>query len=281
MEWPVSLSANAAAEIAGANDSQIREFAVPHSFSEKPETDVVGGTWSRADRRHVGAFSAVGYFFARDLQKAVNVPIGIVHTSWSGANIETWMSRRALAMSDSAWNAIAEQDRARTDSLRAALRAKLGDLPTADPGLVNGRAVWADPGLADDGWATIQTPGLWESAGYDGLDGVAWYRTSFMLTEDEARQAVRLSLGPIDDSDITWVNGVEVGRMEQRYAEPRVYSVPASVLRAGKNVVAVRVDDTGGGGGIYGSPDALYLDVGGVRRPGSTSTRCPPSCTTG
>ena len=83
--------------------------------------------------------------------------------------------------------------------------------------------------------------------------------------DNEARQAVRLSLGPIDDSDITWVNGVEVGRTNQ-YAEPRSYHVPMSALHAGRNVLAVRVEDGGGGGGIYGDTAAVYLDIGGVRR---------------
>ena len=151
--------------------------------------------------------------------------------------------------------------------MRTALRARIGELPTTDAGLVNGQAVWADPMLADDSWSTIRTPALWETAGYDGMDGVAWYRPSFTLTEDEARQPARLSLGPIDDSDITWVNGVEVGRTTQRSADPRLYTIPPSALHAGNNVIAVRVDDTGGGGGIYGAPASLYVEVGGVRRP--------------
>jgi sialate O-acetylesterase len=177
------------------------------------------------------------------------------------------MSREALGMSENTWRAAMAKDREHNDSLRAALRTRIGDLPTTDAGLVNGQAAWADPMLVDDSWATIRTPSLWESAGYDGMDGVAWYRTSFTLSDDEARQPVRLSLGPIDDSDITWVNGVEVGRTSQRYADPRLYTIPAAALRAGKNVVAVRVEDTGGGGGIYGSPTSLYVEVGGVRRP--------------
>ena len=267
MEWPVESSDNAAAEIASASDAKIREFAIPHSYSEKPEAEVIGGSWAHANPQHVGHFSGVAYFFARDLRKSIDVPIGIIHTSWGGANIETWMSRQALGMSDTAWRAAMEKDRAHNDSMRMALRARIGDLPTTDAGLVNGQAVWADPMLADDSWAAIRTPALWETAGYDGMDGIAWYRTSFTLTEDEARQPARLSLGPIDDSDITWVNGVEVGRTTQRYADPRLYTIPASALRAGKNVIAVRVDDTGGGGGIYGSPASLYVDVGGVRRP--------------
>jgi sialate O-acetylesterase len=267
MEWPVGESDNAAAEIANANEGKIREFAVPHSYSERPENEVIGGSWARADSHHVGRFSGVAYFFARELRKSVDVPIGIIHTSWGGANIETWMSKRALGLSDSAWRSAMTGIRGRADSARAALRARIGELPTADPGLVDGRALWADPALADESWAAIRTPSLWEAAGYEDMNGVAWYRTSFTLSDADARQPIRLSLGPIDDSDITWVNGVEVGRTLNQYAVPRVYAVPASALRVGTNVLAVRVEDTGGGGGIYGAADSLYVEVGGVRRP--------------
>jgi len=266
MEWPVELSDDAASEIARARDSSIREFAIPHSYSVTPETDVVGGRWAPADSRHVGKFSGVAYFFARDLRKSVNVPIGIIHTSWGGANIETWMSRRALGLGDSAWSAIVAGERSRADGQRESIRAKVGSLPTVDSGLVDGRALWAAPELADARWATIETPRTWETAGYDGMDGVAWYRTSFTLTADETRQPIRLSLGPIDDSDITWVNGVEVGRTAQ-YAESRMYTVPTSALRVGRNVIAVRVTDGGGGGGIYGDASALWIEVGGAMRP--------------
>ena len=266
MEWPVSLTSDAAAAIADATDRNIRELAVPHSYSERPETELAGGQWAVADAEHVGNFSGVGYFFARELRKSVGVPIGIIHTSWGGANIETWMSRAALGVSDSALAVAVAKGQADTAALRIALSAKIGPLPSVDSGLVGSRAAWAAPDLADDAWATIVTPGLWESAGYEGMNGVAWYRTSFTLDPADIREPVRLSLGPIDDSDITWVNGIEVGRTEQRYAEPRTYTIPASALRAGRNVVAVRVDDTGGGGGIYGSADSVYVEAGGVRR---------------
>ncbi|HEX6048110.1 MAG TPA: sialate O-acetylesterase, partial [Gemmatimonadaceae bacterium] len=106
---------------------------------------------------------------------------------------------------------------------------------------------------------------LWESAGYPGMDGIAWYRLSFTLSPEEPTRSARLSLGPIDDNDITWVNGIEVGRTTG-YATPRIYTIPASALREGRNVLTVRVSDGTGGGGIYGKPEQLYLELGD-RRP--------------
>ena len=265
MELAVAAADSAAEEIAAAHDSAIRQFKVPLTYAEDPAADLAGGGWAPADPAHVGAFTAVGYYFARDLRRTVHVPIGIVNTTWGGSNVETWMSRRALGLSDSAWAETARRWHAQDDALREALRARLGGLPTVDSGLVDGRARWADPALDDSGWATIPVPDLWERAGYDGLDGIAWYRCAFTLTEEEARQGVRLGLGKIDDNDISWVNGTEVGRTDG-YDRPRVYDVPPAALRAGRNLVAVRVQDTGGGGGLYGDPSLLYLEVAGTRR---------------
>ena len=265
MEFLVAWADSAAQEIAAAHDSGLRQFKVPLTYADSPTADLAGGSWAPADSAHVGAFSAVGYYFARDLRRSVRVPIGIVNTTWGGSNVETWMSRRALGLTDSSWAAMARARRAEDDARREALRARIGGLPTTDSGLVDGRAVWADPALDDSAWATLPAPGLWESAGYDGLDGVAWYRRAFTLTDAEAAHGVRLGVAMIDDNDITWVNGTEVGRTDG-YNRTRVYDVPAAALKPGRNVIAVRVEDTGGGGGVWGDPAALYVEAGGVRR---------------
>ena len=267
MEFTVADTKNAAQEIASANDSRIRQFKVPTSWAEQPADDLAGGSWTVADPQHVAEFSAVGYFFARDLRKSVDVPIGILHTSWGGSRIEPWMSRAALRLTDAQWSDIMQKEKAYEQGIRDALRARIGELPTVDGGLVNGQARWADPALDDSGWSAIATPKNWEQAGYEGMDGIAWYRTTFTLTAQEASLGVHLGLGTIDDSDISWVNGVEVGRTSMAWNRPRIYDVPAAALREGRNVVAVRVEDTGGGGGIYGDPALLYLDVNGVKRP--------------
>ena len=265
MEWPLAQAARGAVAVAAARDPLLREFAVPHTWGDTPADDLAGGSWAAADPRHAGRFSAVGYFFARDLRASTGVPIGIIHTSWGGANIETWMSREALGLGDSAWNALVARERGRDAAIRDSLEEILGTLPTTDPGLVDGRAVWADPALDETGWGLRPVPSYWETTGLNGLDGVAWYRTAFVLTEEEARLPVRISLGRIDDDDITWVNGTEVGRTTG-YAERRAYTVPPSALRAGDNVIAVRVADGGGNGGPYGDPADFYLQVGPDRR---------------
>ena len=266
MEFPLAGARNGAAEIAAADDRRIRQFKVPTSFARAPEEDLAGGSWAAADSQHAGSFSAVAYFFARDLRRTIDVPIGIINTTWGGSRIEPWMSRRALGLDSARWAALWAREEDSQRRFAARLRAKIGDIPTTDPGLVDGRAVWADPALDESGWQPIAVPALWETQGYDGLDGIAWYRTAFDLSADDAARGVRLGLGAIDDADITWVNGVEVGRTNN-YSLPRVYDVPPRALRAGRNVVAVRVEDGGGGGGIWGDSAGVFLDVGGAHRP--------------
>jgi sialate O-acetylesterase len=99
------------------------------------------------------------------------------------------------------------------------------------------------------------------------MDGIVWYRTSFELTAEESRAGVRLGLGTIDDSDTTWVNGHEVGRTVLAWNMPRFYSVAPEFLREGRNVIAVRVEDTGGGGGLYGDPEDRFVEIGSTKRP--------------
>lgn len=266
MEWVVSASAHAEAEIATANDRLIRQFKVPHIWAEAPVDTVVGGPWTYAVPDQVGSFSAVAYYFARELRKHVDVPIGILNTSWGGSSIEPWMSPEALGFGQAQIDSVLEMDRQQVERVLAPIRLRLGSLPERDEGLVDGNAVWADPNLDESGWASVTVPSPWEEQGYEDVNGIGWYRSSFELTADEAAAGVILGLGRIDDSDRTWINGTEIGGTRMAWNQPREYPVEAGALRPGRNVVTVRVEDTGGNGGMIGPADQLFLQVGQERR---------------
>ena len=262
MAWTLTASTNGAATAAAANDAKLREFTVPRTWAESPQADLQGGKWLSAEAGRAGQFSGVAYFFARELRASTGVPIGIIHTSWGGSNIETWISRGAQGIDANAWSALIQSERTRDAAVLDTLRMRIGSnsLPTTDAGMVNGRALWADPQFDDARWANVRVPSLWESAGFPGLDGVAWYRTTVTLTQAEANAGARISLGMIDDDDITWINGVEVGRTSG-YAEKRSYHVPATALRAGANLIAIRIVDGTGGGGPYGDSASFFLET--------------------
>jgi sialate O-acetylesterase len=267
MEWPLSQTTNAGVDVAAANDSMQREYKVPVSWSDTPREDLSGGRWMRADPQQAGGMSAVGYYFARELRRTQRVPIGIVNSSWGGSAIETWLAAQTQRLNSDSIVALMATEQRVMDSTLDALRTRLGTRGERDPGLVDGRAVWADPGLDDASWSAIQVPALWETQGYAGMDGIAWYRTTFALTADEASRGGILTLGPIDDDDITWVNGLEVGRTSG-YNRPRTYRVAPAMLRAGRNVLAIRVADYAGGGGPYAQADSVRLQIiGAAARP--------------
>ncbi len=257
MEWTVGNSNEAEMEISQAKDSQIRHFKVPHSWAKSPQDTLVGGEWTVCNADNVGSFTAVGYFFARELRKHVDVPIGLINTSWGGSRLEPWMHPSSLSGNDLPdLDALEKAAKEKSAKQLRDIEAKVGKLPTVDKGIENG---WHKQMYSDQDWLDMELPALWETAGFEGVDGVVWYRKTIVLSEAAAKAGIELGLGKIDDSDWTYVNGTEVGSNVGAHAKDRVYKVAPSLLKPGKNTIAIRVEDTGGGGGVYGDPELMYL----------------------
>ena len=266
MEWPLSNTNNAEEEIATANYPDIRLFECPHNVQFTPMDDVESGEWKVCTPETVPGFSAVGYFFGRNIYKNLNVPIGLLFTAWGGTNIETWTSRESISQVKDFDGKLQEMQNYDPEKVVARRKAQIDSIlrtfGTAEKAIVDKTIIWADPELDVSSWKNMELPVLWESAGLYGLDGVVWFRKEFELPQEVASKGIVLYLGPIDDSDETWVNGVKVGETFNKYNEDRIYKVPADILKPGKNVVIVRVEDTGGGGGLYGNPDQLKIISG-------------------
>jgi sialate O-acetylesterase len=269
MEWPVSASDNPEQEITGARYPRIRLFTVPHRLSTKLKEDLEGGEWQVCTPATIPDFSAVGYFFGRELNGQLDVPVGLIDMSWGGTHVETWTSLDAIGHLDG-MEGVAEKvmnfdEAAFARKALDELRARIGEVPERDPGLADGRALWAEPDFDRSDWSEMELPGLWESRGLEGFDGIIWFSKTVECGPEVEMSPVTLCLGPVDDSDITWVNGQQVGATSDRYNEKRKYRLPAGVFRTGPNVITVRVQDTGGGGGIWGMPEELYMEYGGGR----------------
>jgi sialate O-acetylesterase len=97
MEWPVLRSANAHTEIAAANFPLIRHVKIRHASADSPSATVNTSGWEPASPATVGTFTAIGYYFARDIHEKIGVPIGIVNSTRNGTPIESWMSPASLA----------------------------------------------------------------------------------------------------------------------------------------------------------------------------------------
>ena len=131
-----------------------------------------------------------------------------------------------------------------------------------DPGS-QGEA-WAKLSFDHAKWKTMKLPGHFENAGLPGHDGVVWFRKTIELSAGQAKSKAVLNLGQIDDMDVTWINGSRVGGYENpgHHYTVRKYPVPAGLLKAGKNTIAVRVMDHGLPGGIAGKSEQLVLQLG-------------------
>lgn len=264
MEWTVNSTNNSEAEIRNANYPQIRHIKIPNITATAPLKDIPNGEWKEGNPVNVPAFTAVGYFFARELYQQLNVPIGLINTSWGGSMIETWISKEAFEQSEAFKTLFVNASAAdleagikqQAQQLIQKIEAQQGPLQGIETGS------WNTPALNDGNWAHMQLPALWETRGLADMDGIVWFRKTINISGAQAGKAATLELAQIDDIDETWVNGVKVGSMAQ-YNADRKYTIPAGVLKAGKNVIAVRVTDGGGGGGIYGEATAMKLTIDG------------------
>jgi sialate O-acetylesterase len=265
MEWPVDQAKDAEREIARADDKSIRHFKVPKSWSGQAEARLAGGEWQAASPQTAGRFSAVAYYFARQLRaRNPGVPIGIIDSTWGGSAIEAWSDGATQGLDAQAIAGQARELQARDQDALAQTHARLARWPQKDLDTSH----WNQADFDDRDWDRIAVPGLWEAGGYNGMDGEAWYRASFTLSDAEARAGVVLGIGRIDDSDTAWVNGRQVGQTRMQYNLPRQYPVPPLALHAGVNRVAVRVQDFGGGGGIHGDAGEVFVQPqGAARRP--------------
>jgi sialate O-acetylesterase len=122
---------------------------------------------------------------------------------------------------------------------------------------------WQSSTYDDSQWKTMKLPQLWETAGLT-MDGIVWFRKEIILDASEIANGITLNLGQIDDSDISFVNGQKIGETINQYSNKREYKVAPDALKVGKNIIAVKVIDTGGGGGIWGdAADLSYTSVKG------------------
>lgn len=245
--------------VATADLPQIRHFGVTRKTAFAPET-TVEGQWLVCSPSTAPDFTAVGFYFGRAIHQTRGVPVGLIHSSWGGTPAEAWMSWAALDEIPDFASARADQALARKDpaAARALYEQRRADwYARSDPGQ-KADLPWQQPKIDETAWGTMNLPTAWEKAGLPDYDGIVWFRREFALPDSWAGKPVDLHLGAIDDEDTTWVNGHQVGATSG-WNLPRIYHVPATLLHPGRNVVAVRVLDTGAGGGLWGNGDPLRL----------------------
>ncbi len=250
-------------EISNADYPQIRHFKVPNTVSTTLQDDVTGGDWKVCSPATAGEFSATAYFFARELYNKLKVPIGLINTSWGGTQSEAWTSEQAFEQSPEL-NYVATGMKSSNVKSTMEQRSEniIKSIKKLQGNFINNVATtnWKNNNFDDSNWPVMSLPGLWESKGLTELDGTVWFRKSITISETEAGKAATLELSMIDDNDETYINGVKAGRTTG-YNTKRKYLIEAGILKAGKNTIAVKIEDIGGGGGIYGNASDMKLTI--------------------
>jgi sialate O-acetylesterase len=264
MEWPVSRALNGDAEAQNSNDPQVRILTVPQRTALTPETALPEGPkWEPVTPQSVAGFSAACWFMVRDLRTTEKVPMGAIDATWGGTRIRPWMSLAAAQQAnpeDARLLSLYQRDpaagaKAFGEQWGRWWRERTGDMEGAEP--------WRDSGRLP--WRPFPKIGFWEQWGdpaFETFNGWVWARKKVRLTAAEASAGATLSLGVIDDLDMTWVNGVPVGS-QFGWALSREYRLGPGVLKAGDNEIVVNIGDSWGFGGFQGPAERLKLTLAG------------------
>jgi len=267
--WPPNDTImNSNDEIQNANYSEIRLFTVTRAFSFFPKDNCIGG-WQPCKSQSAKSFSATAYFFGRKLYEELGVPIGLIHSSWGGTPVQSWIDREHLS-DFTEFKAILDTMASSKEKI-VELEKWLENHPTLKVQNRNKKNAWSElnfkdekiilPTFNDQNWKFMNLPQNWEKTELGEFDGVVWFRKHIKIPENWFNKELFLELGPIDDMDATYFNGVKIGGYEQEgfWQKNRVYSVPENLVKTADNIIAVRVIDHQGGGGIYGKSEQLKI----------------------
>lgn len=253
-------------EIANCENKMIRYFEVPMKYEfNKPLDDVQNGSWVSPDPQSVLSFSALAYFFAKNIYEKYHVPIGLINTAVGGAPIEAYVSADVIKNFPNYLPAIEKFKDNNNIKKVFADNKKINDewyseLMKKDLGYSKNEKRWYDTAYNANDWSTMNIPCFWDEAGLNNVNGSVWFRKEFDVPESMVGKTVRLNLGRIVDSDSAFVNGKFVGSVSYQYP-PRIYKIPSGVLKAGKNILVVRiVNNAGRGGFIKDKPYNIIAD---------------------
>jgi sialate O-acetylesterase len=250
MQMSVAGSMNAKAEIAAARHPRIRFFSVPWCglrpggpllmHTEPQET--VAAKWRVCSPETVAGFSAVGYFFGRDLQKAADVPIGLIQAAVGGSAITSWCAPSMLQEVPELKPGLESLDKLKT----LVRENKIGEAYFKgvvqrwwEDNDVGTREGWFKPEQDAAGWRRVALPAQGK-ADVPPFHGIVWFRKEVDVPQDWAGKDLSLFLTGIWEPDTTWFNGTLVGEFDQGWIN-RTSKIPGALVKPGRNVIAVRV----------------------------------------
>ena len=268
MAWRLSSAQSVSVEMPASDLPEIRLFQVEKRIASRPKDDVKG-SWVVCKPESAKDFSAVGYFFGKNLHKELGVPVGLVNTSWGGTPSEAWTSKETLkAMKDfdrkleelcgisgEKMN-MAERER---DSIQDVIK-KQQDF--YNPGNIGIKQGWMKPNFNETDWKNVKCPAEWSTLPEIGkVEGVVWMRTRFVIPNEWLGKTLVLELGPVDEMDVTYLNGRKVGSSLNinDWNKNRVYKIHGPNVDQTELTLAIRIVNTLAEGGLVGTQEQLRI----------------------
>lgn len=274
MEWIVQNSVNADQEIASANWPQIRMFTAPKRTDEKL-VENINASWEVCSPATVAKFSAVAYFFGREIHQKEKRPIGLINVSWGGSRVETWISKNGLMAEESTRKETFEYQKelergdvkeriANRDEFTADPIAWLRKRVAADPGNKAYAKGWANPAFDASDWAEMKIPNVWQAGGIPE-NGIVWFRKNIAIPKEWVGQDLQITLGACDKHDVTYFNNEKIGSIGWELYDPwnitRIYTIPGHLVKKGENLLTVRVYSYRNGGGLTGPQNEMHIKL--------------------
>lgn len=283
MELPISRTLDLYAnEVSNVSNPNIRYFRMPihYNFNEE-ETDYKDGSWKEVTPQNIMQFSAVAYFFAKDLQEKYGVPIGLINTAVGGSPAEAWISSNTIKQYRTLQTEVdLLATKGYVEGVQKEEQAKSNEWYSQMNKADKGSGIWSKTDLDVSDWDNYYLPGLWADKGLTINNSVIWLRKEFEVDPEDAGKSATLRLGYIIDADSAFVNGQFVGTTGYQYP-PRIYPIAQGLLKAGKNTVTVRVVTNGGGGFKEDKPYKIIVDNKTIDLTGNwkyrIGTEVPPS----
>lgn len=260
MWWSVMKAKDGKAEAAKANYPQIRLITIPQRGAKVPQDTLNGPVWSECNPETIQEFSAVAYYFGRGLHEKLKVPIALINSSWGGSMAQSWTSLEGLETNPDLV-AHAKDYYGTVKKFEDEFSKGIVDEDGAyiDPGVQPNEKGWESATLDEKDWQSMDLP---KQFNYYGkplyTQGAVWFRKTVEVPEGWAGKELELGLGSINNYDVTFFNGREIGRSDRASFAAKTtpgsrdYKVPGELVKAGSNVIAVRVFNSSGGGGIMG-----------------------------
>ncbi|MCU4164315.1 sialate O-acetylesterase [Carboxylicivirga caseinilyticus] len=262
MEWQVQQSDGAETEIPNSFNNNIRFCQIPHAVSLEPLENTQKTSWEVCDTSSVKDFSAVAYYFAKNIQPKIGVPVGIIQSTWGGTPVEAWTSKEMLQT-----NAFTRGLSQKNDTITYAhFQKDTVDINTFWDIVYNPKnnvdSLFSQPQYKDADWREVTVPGVvseWENDFYEGM---IWLRKTVDLKRDFTGTDLTINLGHPEMNYSVYFNGTGICKTQWNANLTHDYKVPASIIKKGENVIAIRIAALWGGGGLNRPAEDIYLSNG-------------------